>query len=123
MQIRELTGRERQEICRLVKTMCATYDYEYGCLALSCECFMFSKVYTGGALCKWFRNALLPLNRNLERLFTDDAVETKPCKICGKEFSLNGRQAYCSDKCLRSARKAAVARNVRSYRERRNVIN
>jgi hypothetical protein len=124
MQIRELTGRERQSIRRLVKTMCANYDNDYGCLPLDCECFMFRKAYSGGAMCKWFRDAVLPLNAELERIFTGGiAPDKKPCTVCGRPFPLNGRQIYCSDKCAASGRRKSVAGNVRAYRERKRKCN
>ena len=41
MRIRELTGKEKQEIRRLVKTMCANYDEKYRCLPLNGDCYMF----------------------------------------------------------------------------------
>ena len=120
MKIRDLTGREKQAIRKLVKTMCANYDDEYGCLPLDCDCFMFGKAYSGGALCKWFRKALMPLDPKLEQLFTDGAApETKPCVICGSAFPLNGRQAYCSGKCAKTGRRKSVANNVRAYRDRK----
>ena len=34
---RELTGREKQRIKKLVTSLCANYDKEYGCLPLDCE--------------------------------------------------------------------------------------
>jgi len=124
MQIRELTGRERQSIRRLVKTMCANYDSDYGCLPLDCECFMFGKAYSGGALCKWFRDAVLPLDAKLVRIFTGGiAPDTKPCSVCGAAFPLNGRQIYCSVKCATVGRRKSVAGNVRAYRERKRECN
>ena len=124
MQIRELTGRERQAIRRLVKTMCANYDNDYGCLPLDCECFMFGKAYSGGALCRWFRNAVLPLDAELERIFIGSiAPDTKSCAVCGTAFPLNGRQIYCSDKCAAAGRRKYVAGNVRAYRERKRKCN
>jgi len=123
MQIRELTGREKQQIRRLIKNMCANYDYQYGCLPLDCDCFMFGKALTGGPLCKWFRNAVMPLVPEVERLFTDTiAPETKPCKICGSEFPLNGRQVYCSEKCSAVGRRKSVADNVQAYRKRQDEM-
>lgn len=120
MQIRELSGGEKQEICRLVKTMCANYDSEYGCLPLDSECFMFGKAYTNGAICKWFRDALMPLNPELERIFNGGIVpETKPCKVCGRRFPLNGRQAYCSEECAKLGRRKSVAKNVKAHRKRK----
>ena len=120
MHIRELTGREKRAIRRLVKTMCANYDNEYGCLALDTDCYMFSKAYAGGALCKWFRSAVLPLNPKLERTFAGGiAADTKPCTVCGRAFPLNGRQTYCDPKCTKAARRQSNAKNVRAHRNRR----
>lgn len=126
MQIRELTGREKQQIRRLIKSLCANYDFEYGCLPLDCECVMFGTAYTGKPMCKWFKNALLPQAPELERIFIGGIVpDTKPCAICSRTFSLNGRQAYCSDKCAKVGRRKSVAQNVKAYRLRkwRDVIN
>ena len=38
---RELTGREKQRIKKLIVSLCANYDKEYGCLSLDRECPMF----------------------------------------------------------------------------------
>lgn len=54
---RELTGREKQRIKKLITSRCANYDKEYGCLPLDCECPMFGICYTNSALCRKFRNA------------------------------------------------------------------
>ena len=124
MQIRELTGRERQAIRRLVKEWCANYDSDYGCLPLDCDCFMFGKAFTSGALCKWFRDAVLPTDAVLEQIFTGgSAPDTKPCAVCGTPFPLNDRQIYCSDKCATVGRRKSVAGNVRAYRERKRKCN
>ena len=37
---RELTGREKQRIKKLITSLCANYDKEYGCLPLDCDCPM-----------------------------------------------------------------------------------
>jgi len=125
MQIRELTGREKQAIRRLVKAMCANYDNEYGCLLLDADCFMFGKAYAGGAMCKWFRAAIMPLEPMIAQVFTSGKSETKLCPICGGVFPLNGRQTYCSSKCSKAARRKSVTNSVKAYRnrKRRSVIN
>ena len=125
MQIRELTGRERQAIRRLVKTMCANHDADYGCLPLDGDCYMFYGVaHTNSALCKYFRRAVMPLAPELERIFAGGVLpDTKPCAVCGKAFPLNGRQAYCSEKCAAVGRRKSVAGNVRAYRERKRKCN
>ena len=57
---RELTGREKQRIKKLITSRCANYDKEYGCLPLDCDCPMFGICYTNSALCRYFRSAVLP---------------------------------------------------------------
>ena len=50
---RELTRKEKAAIRKLVVTLCANYDREYGCLPLDCECYMLGKCWTG-AYCRYF---------------------------------------------------------------------
>lgn len=97
MPERELTRTERADIRALVKASCANYDYEYGCLPLDCECYMLNKWWTG-AYCKYFQNAVLPLNPTLEASLSGN-WEWKPCEVCGKRFAPVGRQVYCSESC------------------------
>jgi hypothetical protein len=87
---------------------------------------MFCVGFNTSKLCKYFKTAVLPLDPELERVFMGGAMpETKPCAVCGKTFTLNGRQAYCSRPCAAEGRRKSVARNVRAYRgrRRRDVIN
>ena len=62
---RELTRTEKTAIRRLVSKWCANYDRDCGCLPLDCECYMFGKCWTG-AYCRYFREAVLPLDPALE---------------------------------------------------------
>jgi len=122
MAIRELTAVELREINRFAKSMCANYDDHYNdCVLLSDSCYMtYGFGYTNTAMCKWFKKAVLPIEPGLERLLTDGGLlETKPCGICGKEFPLNRRQTYCSEKCAKVARLKSVAKNVRAHRKRK----
>ena len=57
---RELTGREKQRIKKLITSRCASYDKEYGCLPLDCDCPMFGICYTNSGLCSYFRKYVLP---------------------------------------------------------------
>ena len=112
---REMTAKERREIRKLVTTLCANYDHEYGCLPLDSECYMFGKWYTGN-FCKYFQNSVLPTNPELEASLM--RKHATPCKMCGREFTPNGRQAYCSEKCRQSAKRMAVAARVRKHRQK-----
>lgn len=100
---RELTREEKRDIKKLVKSSCANYDREYGCLPLDCECYMFGKWWTGG-FCRYFENAVLPLNPVLESSLMGTAIseKLKECPICSKLYTPTTSQAYCSEKCKKT---------------------
>jgi hypothetical protein len=73
-----------------------------GCLLLGGPCYMLQKEYCSHSLCRYFRNAVLPNDPDLEAALTD--VESRQCPVCGKRFP-KSRRKYCSDKCSAEARK------------------
>jgi predicted nucleic acid-binding Zn ribbon protein len=96
---RELTRGEKAAIRKLVTAFCANFDREYGCLPLGCECYMFGKCWTG-AYCRYFRNAVLPIDPVLEAtLMGREKPADDICAVCGDSFYPEGRQKYCSKKC------------------------
>lgn len=109
---RELTREEKRAIRALVTKWCANYDRECGCLPLDCECYMLGKCWTG-AYCRYFREAVLPLDPALEvSLLTEGPrPDFKPCPICGGAVPADGRMAYCSESCAR----IALRRQKRDY--------
>ena len=117
---RELTRSELRDIRRLVTEMCANYDNHYKeCLPLDGTCYMFCIAYTNSPLCKYFRNAVLPLNPELEAVFNNkNGSSLKECKFCGKGFIPTGRQAYCSDACELNGRRRDTAARTRKYRQK-----
>ena len=74
--VRELTREEKGKIRKLVKSG-ANYDKECGCLPLDCECYMLGKCWTG-AYCRYFREAVLPLDPVLEAGLTAEGPAPKP---------------------------------------------
>ena len=76
---RELTGREKQRIKKLVTSLCANYDKEYGCLPLDCDCPMLGICFTNSALCRYFRKSVLPEGAGLEAVFTQ--IPTTHCVL------------------------------------------
>ena len=114
---RELTREEKAAIRRLVTSMCANYDREYGCLPLDCECYMLTKCWTG-AYCRWFREAVLPLDPALEAALCSGgpAPDFKPCPVCGGAVPVDGRQAYCSRRCAQAARRKQKREHMRKKR-------
>ena len=99
---RELTREEKRAIRALVTKWCANYDRECGCLPLDCECYMLGKCWTG-ALCRYFREAVLPLDPALEAALLTEGPrpDFKICPICGGPVAPDRRQAYCSAACAK----------------------
>ena len=101
---RELTREEKRAIRALVTKWCANYDRECGCLPLDCECYMLGKCWTG-ALCRYFREAVLPNDPALEASLAAEGPvpETRPCPVCSRAFLPDGRTRYCSAACSATA--------------------
>ena len=101
---RELTREEKAAIRKLVTRRCANYDRDVGCLPLDCPCYMLEK-YLTGALCRYFREAVLPNDPVLEASLAAEgpAPKTRPCPVCGRAFLPDGRTRYCSSGCARTA--------------------
>jgi hypothetical protein len=115
---RELTRAERSAIKKLVKDLCANYDHEYGCLPLDDNCYMICGVgYTNTAMCRYFRESVLPTDPALEAVLTgNEAIETRLCGICGGVFPADGKKAYCSDACVGEAHRKRNKENMRKKR-------
>ena len=86
---RELTGREKQRIKKLITSLCANYDKEYGCLPLDYNCPMFGISFTNSALCRKFRSDLLPEAPELQSVF--EPLPLAVCKECGKSAKALGK--------------------------------
>ena len=116
---REFTTGERRSIRKLVTSHCANYDSEYGCLPLDCQCPMLGICYTNSAMCRYFRESVLPNDPELEADL--QSLPTRRCQRCGKPFPVNGRRVYCSDNCAEASRKEQTAARVRKYRSKAAV--
>ena len=116
---RELTHEEKTAIRRLVTSLCANYDREYGCLPLDCPCYMLGKCWTG-AYCRYFLEAVLPNDPVLETALTHEgpAPETRPCPVCGRPFLPDGRTRYCSPACAGAAHRQQQRAHMRKKRGR-----
>ena len=114
---RELTREEKAAIRKLVTRLCANYDRDVGCLPLDCPCYMLEKCWTG-ALCRYFREAVLPNDPVLEASLAAEgpAPETRPCPVCGRAFLPDGRTRYCAPGCAKAARLKKQRGYMRKYR-------
>ncbi|MDR1538061.1 MAG: cysteine-rich VLP domain-containing protein [Clostridiales bacterium] len=117
-EARELTRAERAAIKKLVVSMCANYNHEYGCLPLDCECYMLNKWWTD-AYCKYFREAVLPLDPVIEAYLTGRAAPKQDtCAACGKLFISDRQQAYCSPVCQSEGNRRRSRERMRKKRQR-----
>ena len=114
---RELTREEKAAIRKLVTGMCANYDRVYGCLPLDGECYMLGKCWTG-TYCRYFREAVLPLDPALEAVLTTEGPppDFKPCPVCGGAVAPDGRQTYCSAACAKTAHRKQQRAHMRKKR-------
>ncbi|WP_054876276.1 cysteine-rich VLP domain-containing protein [Oxobacter pfennigii] len=121
-EARELTRSEREAIRRLVVGMCANYDPEYGCLPLNCPCYMLNKWWTG-AYCKYFQNAVLPLDSVLEAKLTgiNALLSRRICPVCGAVFIPVTSQAYCSEACQQEGNRRRSRERMRKKRQNKGV--
>ena len=81
---------------------------------------MLHKCWTG-AYCRYFREAVLPLNPELQASLTTEGIspELRACAVCGKAFLPEGRQAYCSDACKAEGNRRKSRERMRKMREKR----
>ncbi len=117
MEPRELTRHERAAIRKLVTSLCANYDREYGCLPLECDCYMLGKYWTG-AYCRYFREAVLPNDPALETALARQgpAPAMRPCAYCGRPVPKDKRRRYCSPSCSRAAHRQQQRAHMRKKR-------
>lgn len=116
-EARELTPKERAAIRRLVVGMCANDDPNYGCLPLECPCYMLGKWWTG-AYCRYFQNAVLPLDSVLEASLMEYTCvpSERICPVCGVAFIPVTNQAYCSAACRAIGQRGTDRRRQRRHR-------
>lgn len=119
---RELTARERRGIKKLVTSLCANYDKEYGCLPLECDCYMLGKWWTG-SFCRYFEQSVLPVDPVLEASvnWEDEVPDTRLCAICKQPFLANGRQTYCSEACKAEGNRRKSRKRVQKMRDKSGV--
>ena len=105
--IKRLTPRQSRKVNTLVKKECCNCD--------TCVC---PQLISYSLLCKWFRIAVLPLDKLLyaELYQTEDR---KKCTVCGAFFaSTSNSVKYCPDCRKRITRRQAAER----MRKKRTLV-
>lgn len=118
MLSRELTAGEKRMIFKSVKKNCANYDLQYGCLLLDSDCYMTKIGFKDSNLCKYYEEAVLPMEPEIINIFAITKKDMKSCKVCGQPFIVSKNKRCCSDACSRTARRMAEAARAKRYRRK-----
>jgi len=121
---RELSRSELKDIRNLVITMCANYDgYYKECPLLNGACYMFFIGHTVNPLCKYFSNAVLPLNSALETSLIKQKSNIKECAVCGGSYVPSGRSRFCSGKCRAYAKRVQDRKSQQKCRKNKSAMS
>ena len=106
---------------RRLAHICCNYDDGF-CIALDdgekCACVQ-SIPYS--LICKWFRAAVLPMDRELEAALFPH-LDAKQCAVCGKRFLPGSNRAkYCPD-CTATMKRRNAARRKRKQRAKCHAL-
>lgn len=108
--------RQYRRARRLVHECC---NYDCGnCLALDDgeECVCVQSI-SYSLLCRWFKAAVLPLDKELEAALFHRA-DRKHCSVCGAYFLPGSNRAkYCPDCAVRVRRKKEAERQRKRYHD------
>lgn len=116
--VRRLSPPQSRRVNTLVKKECCNYDGG-NCILLddgdACVC---PQLISCSLLCKWFRAAVLPLDKLLYAEL-NQTEDRKKCTECGAPFvSTSNSVKYCPDCRKRVARRQAAER----MRKRRALV-
>lgn len=110
-KIKRLTPAQFRRVKTIIKNQCCNYcDGE--CILLDCTC---PQTITYSLICKWFKNAVLPNDKELYINLIKPA-ETKKCTVCGTEFIPTGRRAKYCDNCRKIVWNRQKAEYIRKKR-------
>jgi predicted RNA-binding Zn-ribbon protein involved in translation (DUF1610 family) len=87
-------GRQKRDAYSLIRAECCNLSPDGYCVPLDCPC---PQLQSEGLLCKWFENAVLPLDKVLHAEITG-STNNKTCSVCGKLFvPMSNRAKYCPE--------------------------
>ena len=115
-ELRRLTPPQCRRANTLVRRECCNYDGGNCILLDDGETCVCPQTISYSLLCKWFRAAVLPLDRELTaELFTPE--DKRRCEVCGVSFaSASNSVKYCPD-CRKWIIRKQAAERKRKQRE------
>ena len=117
----QMTPAQLKRARKLIRAECCNFDRERNeCLALDdgdgCACVQ-SISYS--LLCRWFRDAVLPLDPELEEELLR-AGRTKACVRCGARYVPTGRNTKYCPRCAKRVRRE---KKTEAERKRRTPVD
>ena len=121
-EIKRLTPSQRARCNRLIRRLCANYDGG-NCLLLDdgepCVCV---QAISYSLLCRYFREAVLPADRELCADLAATADTRKKCELCGKPFPARSNRAKYCDRCAPYAARRNAAERKRRQRAKARCV-
>ena len=114
-----MTPAQRKRANALIRRECCSYD-EGNCLEQDDgDVHTCTQSISYSVCCKWFRRAVLPLDKPLEAEMFHDSGR-KRCAVCGSPFVLKSNRAkYCPDCAVKVHRR----QKAESERKRRSSVD
>ena len=111
----EMTSRQSARVCRLIEKEC--------CNCVDSICIMMDHGYgwycpqlgTRILFCPWFKEAVLPMDRELQRELLEGA-KGKMCEMCHRSFIPKSNRAVFCSVCARKNRKLKKTEWMRNAR-------
>ncbi len=109
MSIIYLTPKQSRRVNALIKKLCCNYDNGHCILLDDGEPCVCPQIITySHILCKWFRIAVLPIDKDLYIELTRPR-NTAKCIVCGRDFVKKANNAKYCDNCRKTIRKRKIA--------------
>ena len=118
MKNRRMSGGQVRRVKKLIRRLCANYDGG-NCLLLddgeSCVC---PQSITNTLICRYFKAAVLPSDRELCAELTCGIHNWKRCVLCGRRFIARSNRALYCGTCGKQERQRQGQERVRRHRGR-----
>ena len=118
-----MTEAQLRRARRLIRSLCANCNGG-NCLLLDdgyepCPC---PQMLTCSVLCRYFRAAVLPADRELCADLAATADTRKKCELCGKPFPARSNRAKYCDRCAPYAARRNAAERKRRQRAKARCV-
>lgn len=101
---KRINDKRRRQINRLVKAECCNYQQGNYLLLDDGEPVSCPQLISGSLSCRWFRDAVLPIDKELHAEIMGQTT-LKKCSVCGQPFrAVSNRAKYC-ERCRKSERR------------------